>query len=442
MVEVELPEEVELRILALDRSLWESIFESEFGCAAAAVVMENLWCPSPDHAPIDEWFWWCTRLQCPHPHEDHSDYDEASAENLPDENDEDPGWLHDYVLSLTASPPSSSSSSPRHEEGGVNGSRASKRPRLTSSSSSGVVDEVPWAKVFKDHYILRHRWLHGCDPRPRRDAPENGEAVEGEGKGDAEQWPDPSRIVRVVVTGTRSSGKSSILRALLAHDQQDQVNEARPVNVIVVEVWGVRVVLLEVKRAHGWQGKLFNGASVDGVMFVVDAEDFAPFVGRAMLEVTDEAFGRLEAIYKLFHGVAGEAHAAALAAVVCVNRIDRALATVGARGERGVQPPDLIEVVERKLRLGMLQHCSWYSGARVSAMATSVGAVSDGGLCRAAVEAFVRNWTSVLHRELCGWTNDEWDTSWIERTFELQALAEAEAEAERAGAMAETLLLE
>jgi hypothetical protein len=75
--------------------------------------------------------------------EDHSDYDEASAENLPDENDEDPGWLHDYVLSLTASPPSSSSSSPRHEEGGVNGSRASKRPRLTSSSStSGVVDEV------------------------------------------------------------------------------------------------------------------------------------------------------------------------------------------------------------------------------------------------------------------------------------------------------------
>lgn len=289
--------------------------------------------------------------------------------------------------------------------------------------------------------------------------------MEGEGKGDAEQWPDPSRIVRVVVTGTRSSGKSSILRALLAHDQQDQVNEARPVNVIVVEVWGVRVVLLEVKRAHGarpsssppspkpdladwtvvmagWQGKLFNGASVDGVMFVVDAEDFAPFVGRAMLEVTDEAFGRLEAIYKLFHGVAGEAHAAALAAVVCVNRIDRALATVGARGERGVQPPDLIEVVERKLRLGMLQHCSWYSGARVSAMATSVGAVSDGGLCRAAVEAFVRNWTSVLHRELCGWTNDEWDTSWIERTFELQALAEAEAEAERAGAMAETLLLE
>jgi hypothetical protein len=269
--------------------------------------------------------------------------------------------------------------------------------------------------------------------------------------------------VRVVVTGTRSSGKSSILRALLAHDQ-DQVNEARPVNVIVVEVWGVRVVLLEVKRAHGarpsssppspklhladwtvvmagWQGKLFNGASVDGVMFVVDAEDFAPFVGRAMLEVTDEAFGRLEAIYKLFHGVAGEAHAAALAAVVCVNRIDR-VATVGARGERGVQPPDLIEVVERKLRLGMLQHCSWYSGARVSAMATSVGAVPDGGLCRAAVEAFVRNWTSVLHRELCGWTNDEWDTSWIERTFELQALAEAKAEAERAGAMAETLLLE
>jgi hypothetical protein len=74
--------------------------------------------------------------------EDHSDYDEASAENLPDENDEDPGWLHDYVLSLTASPPSSSLS-PRHEEGGVNGSRASKRPRLTSSSTtSGVVDEV------------------------------------------------------------------------------------------------------------------------------------------------------------------------------------------------------------------------------------------------------------------------------------------------------------
>jgi hypothetical protein len=71
--------------------------------------------------------------------EDHSDYDGASAEYLPDENDGDPGWLHDYVLSLSASPPSSSSSSPRHEEGGVNGGRPSKRSRLTSS---GVVDEV------------------------------------------------------------------------------------------------------------------------------------------------------------------------------------------------------------------------------------------------------------------------------------------------------------
>src|SRR5690606_30028586 len=74
--------------------------------------------------------------------EGHNDYDETSAENLPDEDDGEPGWSHDYVLSLTASPPSSP---PRHEEGGVNGGRASKRPRLTSSSSSsGVMGEVPF----------------------------------------------------------------------------------------------------------------------------------------------------------------------------------------------------------------------------------------------------------------------------------------------------------
>src|SRR3546814_2947457 len=46
--------------------------------------------------------------------EDRSNYD--SDEHLPEENDEDPGWMHDYVLRLSASPPSSSSSSPRHDD--------------------------------------------------------------------------------------------------------------------------------------------------------------------------------------------------------------------------------------------------------------------------------------------------------------------------------------
>ncbi len=51
--------------------------------------------------------------------------------------------------------------------------------------------------------MLRHRWLHGCDPQ----------------QPSAER---PQQIVRIVVCGMEASGKSSFLRAL-APDQQVRV---------------------------------------------------------------------------------------------------------------------------------------------------------------------------------------------------------------------------
>ena len=68
-----------------------------------------------------------------------------------------------------------------------------------------------WKATFLRHYLLRHRWLHGCDPAP---------AGGGGGKlSDAATTTDTNEVLRVVVSGMKSSGKSHFLRAL-APDQQ------------------------------------------------------------------------------------------------------------------------------------------------------------------------------------------------------------------------------
>lgn len=68
-----------------------------------------------------------------------------------------------------------------------------------------------WKATFLRHYLLRHRWLHGCDPAQ----------VGGKGNklADAATTTDTNAVVRVVVSGMKSSGKSHFLRAL-APDQQ------------------------------------------------------------------------------------------------------------------------------------------------------------------------------------------------------------------------------
>jgi hypothetical protein len=79
-----------------------------------------------------------------------------------------------------------------------------------------VVDEAdresrrrqPWKAAFLRHYLLSYRWRFGRDPGHQP------------GGGDATNV-DPSEpvVVRVVVAGMKSSGKSHFLRTL-APDQQ------------------------------------------------------------------------------------------------------------------------------------------------------------------------------------------------------------------------------
>lgn len=60
----------------------------------------------------------------------------------------------------------------------------------------------PWKAVFLRHYLLRYRWLYGCEPQPG---------------GNTKAKPSNS-VMRGVVAGMKSSGKSHFLRTL-APDQ-------------------------------------------------------------------------------------------------------------------------------------------------------------------------------------------------------------------------------
>jgi len=68
-----------------------------------------------------------------------------------------------------------------------------------------------WKATFLRHYLLRHRWLHGCDPAPAGGG--------GSKLADATTTTDTNAMLRVIVSGMKSSGKSHFLRAL-APDQQ------------------------------------------------------------------------------------------------------------------------------------------------------------------------------------------------------------------------------
>jgi hypothetical protein len=76
-----------------------------------------------------------------------------------------------------------------------------------NQGEEAVANEVrkqdrPWKAVFLRHYLLRYRWLHGCDPWQALSAGEEAPIV-----------------MRAVVAGMKSSGKSHFLRAM-APDQQ------------------------------------------------------------------------------------------------------------------------------------------------------------------------------------------------------------------------------
>jgi hypothetical protein len=80
------------------------------------------------------------------------------------------------------------------------------RPKVVSAGEVGKHDR-PWKTIFLRHYLLLHRWLHACDPLP------------GGGNAAAKPAAEGRKVMRAVVTGMKSSGKSHFLRAI-APDQQ------------------------------------------------------------------------------------------------------------------------------------------------------------------------------------------------------------------------------
>jgi hypothetical protein len=111
----------------------------------------------------------------------------------------------------------------------------------------------------------------------------------------------------------------------------------------------------------------------------------------------------MEAVYKRFHGVAGQAHNSRLIGVVCAHKIDRATVNPhpapptlstddGVDGHRRVQSQEekeeLEEVISRKLRVNALKTCGWYSVSRVTTLSTSA---TDRQSCLAVVDELFAN---------------------------------------------------
>jgi len=117
-----------------------------------------------------------------------------------------------------------------------------------------------------------------------------------------------------------------------------------------------------------WCEKLYKGATVAGIIFVVDSTEFRPFLGalpsvarapgshsnnkeaHALLHArnqrsphampdgqigSDDEYKRMEDVYKRFHGVAGQAHNSILVGVVCAHKIDLATVRSTVRCTRG-----------------------------------------------------------------------------------------------------------
>jgi hypothetical protein len=86
----------------------------------------------------------------------------------------------------------------------------------------------PWKAAFLRHYLLSYRWRFGRDPGHQPGGGGGG----GGGGGDINV--DPSEpVLRVVVAGMKSSGKSHFLRTL-APDQQ--VHRARQDGMLVSDL--------------------------------------------------------------------------------------------------------------------------------------------------------------------------------------------------------------
>lgn len=384
-MEVEVPEEVELRWLALlhwtdlaraalvcsrwhrianDASLWAGAFVREFGNEAASAVrstssvrkaLDRLWgaCASTSSGPDSWYFQGKTQIYRPSRTEGKEwrqyprnvpAYNQIVANDEPWDDAEVEPHQEDLVEVRDADRAA-------HIEAGTRGEDGTAKPL--------------WKATFLRHYLLRHRWLHGCDPAQ----------VGGKGNklADAATTTDTNAVVRVVVSGMKSSGKSHFLRAL-APDQQV---EDGGVNVVVVKASdGCTVALLELRRPNDWCKKLYNGAMVAGIIFMVDSTEFRPFLDGQI--GSDDEYKRMEDVYKRFHGVAGQAHNSILVGVVCAHKID--LATSEAEKE------ELQEVVSRKLRVEGLTECGWYSSAQLSTLGTSA---ADLDSCLTAVEQFV-----------------------------------------------------
>jgi hypothetical protein len=86
----------------------------------------------------------------------------------------------------------------------------------------------PWKAAFLRHYLLNYRWRFGRDPGPQPD---------GGGGDDTNADPSSEPVLRVVVAGMKSSGKSHFLRTL-APDQQ--VHRALQDGMLERATWDAR----------------------------------------------------------------------------------------------------------------------------------------------------------------------------------------------------------
>jgi hypothetical protein len=151
-----------------------------------------------------------------------------------------------------------------HDHGHVDGEQGQERSVVVVDDDADRDSRrrQPWKDTFLRHYLLSYRWRFGRDPGPQPD---------GGGGDDTNADPSEPVVVRVVVAGMKSSGKSHFLRTLapdqqvhrprqdemldsgcaLMHQRVVQV-EDRGVNVVLVSSNdGRKVALLEMRRPNG-----------------------------------------------------------------------------------------------------------------------------------------------------------------------------------------------